>query len=231
MPEEDEVNWSPSVEDDVVVGNPKILSSPHVSEGPGHVAKAPVPSVYVDDRGDIHRLRVGHKRINLLYSKKGVMRSGYLHPNTTHDFVINGKVEVWRLTPTQTEKTIYGPCEHFEIAPYVPHILNFLEDTSLLEWWSHGAETQCWVYHPYRKIIDIQNANLNKGVGRHQRLIPQDDQLLMDGSSFSSSRKKNNNGNESSVFWWTAASGFFVGVLLGAAFVVTQQERSPSPRR
>ena len=84
-----------AVTEQVPVGNRQILESPHVSEGPGRIAKAPVPSIYVDDRGDIHRLRVGGQRINLLFSKKGVMRSGYLHPHVMQDVVIRGQVEVW----------------------------------------------------------------------------------------------------------------------------------------
>jgi len=84
-----------AVTEQVPVGSRQILESPHVSEGPGPIAKAPVPSIYVDDRGDIHRLRVGGQRINLLFSKKGVMRSGYLHPHAMHDVVIAGQVEVW----------------------------------------------------------------------------------------------------------------------------------------
>lgn len=84
-----------AVTEQVPVGSRHILESPHVSEGPGRIAKAPVPSIYVDDRGDIHRLRVGGQRINLLFSKQGVMRSGYLHPHIMQDVVIKGQVEVW----------------------------------------------------------------------------------------------------------------------------------------
>jgi hypothetical protein len=120
-----------AVDETVPVGTPAILNSPHVSEGPGRIARAPVPSIYVDDRGDIHRLRVGGKRINLLSSKEGVMRSGYLHPHSMYDFVIAGKVEVWTLTESGTEKTIYSEKEHFCIKPYVPHILYFLKDVSV----------------------------------------------------------------------------------------------------
>ena len=37
----------PEVDDNVATGTDKILQSPHVSEGPGRIANAPVPSVYV----------------------------------------------------------------------------------------------------------------------------------------------------------------------------------------
>jgi hypothetical protein len=166
-------NLNPSVEDQIAVGTEAILDSPHVTVGPGRVANAPVPSVFVDDRGDIHRLRVGHRRINLLYSKESVMRSGYLHHQPTHDFVVTGKVEVWYLTQKTTEKKIIGPREYFSIPSYVPHILFFLEDTVLVEWWD-SSDVQCWYYHPYRKIVDVQNSLVSSSTGRHQLLVPQD---------------------------------------------------------
>lgn len=43
----DSAPFEPSVEDQVAVGTDQILQSPHVSEGPGRVANAPVPSVFV----------------------------------------------------------------------------------------------------------------------------------------------------------------------------------------
>lgn len=176
-------DFSAAVGDQVPVGSVEILSSPHVSEGPGKIANAPVPSIYVDDRGDIHRLRVGGKRVNLLYSVQNVMRSGYLHPHEMHDTVVAGKVEVWTLTETGTVKTVYSQYDHFVIHPYVPHILYFLEDSILCEWWN-VTDFSCYYYHPYRKIIDIQNSLIARdltsnasasGTGRHQRLIPQDE--------------------------------------------------------
>jgi len=150
---------SPTVQDYVDVGTSKILNSPHVSQGPGRIANAPVPSVFSDDRGDIHRLRVGHvvhkhtdtasspssstsssptsrgTRVNLLYSTSNTMRSGYLHPIPKRDYVLRGRVEVWTLTPTTTLKTVYKSNETFQIDAYTPHILHFLADTVLIEWW------------------------------------------------------------------------------------------------
>jgi hypothetical protein len=38
---------SPSVEDAVATGTKAILESPHISDGPGRIANAPVPSVFV----------------------------------------------------------------------------------------------------------------------------------------------------------------------------------------
>lgn len=227
------------VTDHVPVGTSDILNSPHVSEGPGRIARAPVPSIYVDDRGDIHRLRVGHQRLNLLYSKQGVMRSGYLHPHALHSIVISGQVEVWTLTNTGTNKTLYQQYDHFTIPPYVPHILYFpsADDTILAEWWSPPhAEFQCYYYHPYRKIIDIQNSLRMKeleedpamsgsatSTGRHQRLIPQDDLQL------------NQNGWSSSLVYWggwlismSIAAG--VGVLVGISLADAGPQERPSAK-
>ena len=192
---------SVAVIDQLPVGTAEILNSPHVSEGPGRIARAPVPSIFVDDRGDIHRLRVGHQRLNLLYSKQGVMRSGYLHPHPLHSIVISGEVEVWTLGESGTIKTTYSQYQNFTIPPYVPHILHFptRNDTILAEWWSPPtAEFQCYYYHPYRKMIDIQNSVRLKEMddhnnndhssistksgtttGRHQRLVPQDEAQLL----------------------------------------------------
>ena len=218
---------SPSVEDMVDVGSPAILSSPHVSQGPGQIAKSPVPSIFADDRGDIHRLRIGGKRINLLYSKEQVMRSGYLHPHTTHDLVITGQVEVWTLGPTHTIKTVYGPHDYFSIPPYVPYILYFLQETVLVEWWDGGdgsgasSTTDCWVYHPYRKLIDIQNSITAQGVGKHSLLVPQDElRMILGNNPAESCTKSSSGGGGVRVFCWTLGGvvvGVILGTLLGAA--------------
>lgn len=144
---------SPSVADKVAVGTDKILDSSHVSDGPGRIATAPIPSVFMDDRGSIHRLRIGQQRVNLLYSRKEYMRSGYLHNALTHDFVISGKVEVWTLAEEGTVKTVYGARQYFTVEAYVPHILYFLEDTNMAEWYEGSAEFQLWYYHPYRNVV------------------------------------------------------------------------------
>lgn len=212
-----------AVDDLVPVGSVAILDSPHVSEGPGRIAKAPVPSIYVDDRGDIHRLRVGGTRMNLLYSVKGVMRSGYLHPHAMYDTVISGRVEVWTLTATGTLKTIYDQFQHFVIDPYVPHILYFLEDSILAEWWPHRTDFQCWYYHPYRKIIDIQNSvvekeNNEKGggsgsTGHHQRLVPQDEARM----NAVSQRNSMERWSMILLTIFSAAAGVAVGMGIGLA--------------
>ena len=230
-------NLSPTVKDHIPVGTPEILDSPHVTEGPGRIAKAPVPSIYVDDRGDIHRLRVGGKRINLLSSCKGVMRSGYLHPHTLHDTVIAGKVEVWTLTQTGTVKTVYNEKDHFSVPPYVPHILYFLDDSILAEWWDTD-DFQCWYYHPYRKIIDVQNSliardheyksssgGVSGATGRHQRLVPQDEAAVM------TNKKTKGLATAAVGLAVGVVTGVVVGVILGLALGESSSSSGSSPER
>ena len=103
------------------------------------------------------------------------MRSGYFHPETKYDFVISGEVELWILTPEGTDKIVYKARESFEIPAYTPHILHFLEDAVIAEWWYQTGETRCWLYHPYRRIVDVQNSLLSTSMGQHHVLVPQND--------------------------------------------------------
>ncbi|KAL3907848.1 MAG: hypothetical protein SGILL_008705, partial [Bacillariaceae sp.] len=157
-----------------------------------------------DDRGSIDRLRVGGKRINLLSSKTGVMRSGYLHQETKYGFVVSGEVEVWVLTNTGTDKKVYKAHEYFEILPYTPHILHFLEDSVISEWWDQPADTQCWYYHPYRRIVDVQNSLICTNMGQHHFLVPQTDYER---------QEQEKTGVSSGILWM--ATGLATGIILG----------------
>jgi len=131
-----------------------LTASSNVKAAPPTVNRPiPTPSIYKDERGEIHNLQVGTSRINLLFSRKGVMRSGDIHQNTQHDFVFSGRVEVWRLSTQQgTIKTIHQAYEYIQIDPFVPHIFHFLEDTVMAEWWEPQG-FYAWFYEPYRKLV------------------------------------------------------------------------------
>lgn len=119
----------------------------------------------------------------MLFSKKDVMRSGYLHNHPTYSFIVRGKVELWTLEQEGTSKKVYKAHEFITVNPYVPHILHFLEDSTILEFWE--GKFQCWYYHPYRRLVQLQNELVaNKGnegtlsstssIGQFQRLVPAD---------------------------------------------------------
>jgi len=175
-------------EDGPLVGTPDILSSPNVIEPEFSIRglnnkPIPTPSVYTDARGQIINLLLGNeasdftglqtsedtkeqapkpgKRINLVRTTKGAMRSGDLHPNTQCSFVFEGSIEVWiPQTDGSTKKFTLGPRDYFEVPPYVPHVESFLEDTIHAEWWEADGVTgpqgfRHWLYAPYRRLVDL----------------------------------------------------------------------------
>jgi uncharacterized RmlC-like cupin family protein len=85
----------------------------------------PAPSIYYDDRGEIHNVRVnGGHRINILHTRAGCLRSGDVHPNEQCDFVLSGKVRVWTLNENGSMiSTTYGKHTFLCIPRGVPHIL------------------------------------------------------------------------------------------------------------
>lgn len=150
--------------DGALVGTLELLSrSPNVTQ-PSRVNKpVPVPSIFIDGRGEIHNILAGKKRINILHTKKGVMRSGDIHKNTQHDFVFEGAVEVWFLEKDgSTTKRSYGAYEYIRVPPLVPHIFHFVEDTVFAEWWE-PEPFQAWFYTPYRSIVEKSFTSSEKG--------------------------------------------------------------------
>lgn len=127
-----------------------IFSSPDVyqHEGPSRVEEP----FFEDARGSIRRIDDGVHKVNLLYTKKGFMRSGDLHKNTQFDFLIQGKCELWLRIAGQDVKRVYEAHSYIEIPPGTPHLFIFLEDTYMLEWWD--GEFEAWYYRPYREIIE-----------------------------------------------------------------------------
>jgi hypothetical protein len=99
----------------------------------------------------------------------------------------------------------------------VPHILSFLKDSVTSEWWEPGGDLRCYFYHPYRRIVDVQNSQLSTSTGHHQLLVPQDgayDQNYKLRQPASS--------RAGSFLWWT--TGLAMGITIGA-IVVGQARR------
>ncbi len=132
---------------------PQISSEPKESN-PRKQLDIPTPSIYTDERGEIHNIKANDKRINILYTKKGYLRSGDLHPNEQCDFIFSGKVKIWTLlSDGNTKITSYGAHEFVSIPRGVPHVFEFVEDTVMAEWWEPPG-FQAWFYKPYRDIVN-----------------------------------------------------------------------------
>mmetsp|Transcript_18797 Transcript_18797/g.27797 ORF Transcript_18797/g.27797 Transcript_18797/m.27797 type:complete len:217 (+) Transcript_18797:92-742(+) len=216
MREKDDVaQMNPRVKDKVDVGTKSILDSDYVTEGPGRRSSAPIPSIFRDNRGEIHRLKIGGKRVNQLFSKKGMMRSGYIHNCTVDRFLISGKVEVWTLSHDGTEKNTYTTGELCSIPPYVPQLLNFLEDSVIVEYWD-VEDFQSYFYHPYRNVVNIHSGVINMDTSvKHvpplfQHLVPQ---IHLEDKSQLAVK----------VLW--AFTGMVFGTAAGAFFVLNSRRR------
>ena len=154
-------------DDGCLVGSDDIFSSPNVLPPPNTKPESPIPlpppddgipapSIYFDDRGEIHNVRVygNNQRINILYTKAGYLRSGDLHPNEQCDFIFSGRVNVWTLSPCGSTKIdTYTKHDFVKIPRGVPHVFEFVEDTVMAEWWEPQG-FQAWFYKPYRDIVD-----------------------------------------------------------------------------
>jgi hypothetical protein len=162
------------------VGSSTLISSPNTIEPTDKifVRLPPMPSVHTDGRGEVWNLRVGSyhpdaetfsRRINLSHTKKGVMRHGDFHPNVQCGFIFSGRLEVWTPGPDgRTQKKLYGPKDYLEVAPYVPHVYNYVADTIMAEWWEstgsgEGSHFKHWFYAPYRRIVDVSFVKTTAG--------------------------------------------------------------------
>mmetsp|Transcript_40991 Transcript_40991/g.108340 ORF Transcript_40991/g.108340 Transcript_40991/m.108340 type:complete len:316 (-) Transcript_40991:331-1278(-) len=186
--------------DGPLVGTARIFDSSNVWTTSAPQEQIPTPSVYSDARGEIHNVSVGGKRINLLYTRKGVMRSGDLHKNTQNDFVFSGSVEVWTMRPDGgTDKKVYKTHEFLAIPEGVPHIFNFVEDCVLAEWWEpFGSPFGAWFYRPYRELVDASFApQSSDSPGTMTTLHPTP--------------------QPSSRHLWEVGAALFVGLAVGAA--------------
>ncbi len=93
---------------------------------------------FEDDRGTIDQLiSQGYKQINVITSKKGVVRGGHYHKqNTEAFFIVTGK-----LTVTVNEEThTFSQGDFFGIDAYDMHSFVFEEETILVSMYSSGVE-------------------------------------------------------------------------------------------
>ena len=187
------------IDDGALVGTLKLLEeSPNVTQPITVNSPVPTPSIYTDGRGEIHNILAGNKRINILYTKRGVMRSGDIHKNTQHDFIVEGQVEVWFLEKDRTTtKKICGAYEYIRVPPLVPHIFHFMQNTTMAEWWE-PEPFQAWFYTPYRQLVE-QSFTGSVQNGRLVKLVP-DEHV---GSKWSAN------------LFTTAAGGIALGLVIG----------------
>ena len=176
----------------------------------------PTPSIYTDERGEIHNIKANNKRINILYTKAGYLRSGDLHPNEQCDFIFSGRVKIWTLqSDGRTKIADHGPHDFIRIPRGVPHVFEFVEDTVLAEWWEPPGY-QAWFYKPYRDIVNkkmtVEKATSGGDGGGNERIRQKGLEILVPVGD-----KKWNTSTIRLVF-----AGAFVGVV---GFAVGRRNR------
>ena len=109
---------------------------------PGHGAvevSTTTTSVLRDARGEIHNLRIGAARFNVLASLAGAMRSGDVHRSRQLDMVFSGLCTVTTREAGRDVRRTYGAGSLIELPAHVPHAFEFLNDTVMAEWWPDVA--------------------------------------------------------------------------------------------
>lgn len=93
---------------------------------------------FVDDRGTIEQLiHDGYKQINVISSKKGVVRGGHYHKENHEAFyIISGELNLY----VNGVNYHFSAGDFFGIEPYDLHSFEFLENTLLVSMYSNGVE-------------------------------------------------------------------------------------------
>lgn len=107
-----------------------------------------VDSLPLDCRGEIHQLVLRGVQVNLIFSRKGSLRSGDIHPNDQYDYIIKGRAII-QVGDHIREK--HGGNE-IRVPANVPHLFTFTEDTWMLEWWDGPFEAE--YYEPFRHFVN-----------------------------------------------------------------------------
>lgn len=120
---------------------------------PKRHGKVSVPSVIRDARGEVHNLRFGGQRVNILVSAAGTVRSGDVHRAKQLDMMFSGHARVTTREWGRDVKREYVGGQLIVIPENVPHIFHFLNKTVMAEWWE-GGHFEARYYRPYRQIVD-----------------------------------------------------------------------------
>ncbi len=93
---------------------------------------------FEDERGTIDQLiHEGYKQINVITSKKGVVRGNHYHKlNNEAFYVVSGKLEL----EVNGEKYSFSAGNFFGIEPGDMHSFYYLEDTVIVSMYSEGVE-------------------------------------------------------------------------------------------
>lgn len=95
-----------------------------------------------DERGELYEftdIEGRYRQVNVLKSKSGTVRGRHYHKKLIEKFfIIDGSVEVIVMSLLTGKSNIFtaGPSEEFSVEPLHEHTLTFLQDTTILSFYS-----------------------------------------------------------------------------------------------
>lgn len=101
-----------------------------------------------DSRGYIAVLKASGAQFNVLFTRKGALRGGDVHPNEQLNYILKGVMRI--VTPRKARNLTAGDSNF--IPKGVPHYFKALEDCVMIEWWD--GPFSCTYYPPYRKMVE-----------------------------------------------------------------------------
>ena len=97
---------------------------------------------FEDERGSLTQLvHDGFDQVNVLITKKNVIRGGHYHKKSVEAFyIISGKVEVTAKYEKKVRKYNFQKGDFFEVHPYVLHSMFFEEDCIMVQMYDPCVE-------------------------------------------------------------------------------------------
>lgn len=97
---------------------------------------------FEDQRGCLTQLvHKGFDQINILRSKKDVVRGGHYHKETVEAFyLLQGSVEVTARLGQEEKKYVFCKGDFFEVRPYIIHSMFFPEDCIMVQMYNKCVE-------------------------------------------------------------------------------------------
>jgi len=121
---------------------------------------------FTDNRGSYERHKFGREGnhsiyTNLVYTRKGHMRSGDLHKCEQVNFMIWGRAKLTQLIRGEERETMLHQGDVAVIPPHIPHLYFFEEDTLMTEIWRQKqthlpCSFKAWYYKPFRDRIPTE---------------------------------------------------------------------------
>lgn len=110
--------------------------------------KGKLETLNEDSRGRILRLELNGKEYIILETKKGKKRGGDYHNVVQYNTVLEGKIKA--ITVNEQKTLDPGDSITFEVG--IPHYIEALEDSIMLEWKDKPGDKKYFV--PFRKLVE-----------------------------------------------------------------------------